>query len=958
MIKRLPWFLLGAVFSVGLSYASHAQSPTPPYVNGDIINYNGSFELSELGTDLTSSNGWNFFFEDDTLDTTFDIIEDAQDDDSRALKVNVIYPGFGDNWYFQALNEPIFVQDGDSVRLSVWLKADKDSALVQVFLGLGEAGGFNTSFTEEIYLTTTWTEYTNAYRVDEFDQEVGMRAGISLNYPENDSASVYVDNLQLEKVDGNTVGVQFSVNTLVQQNLLNFNPAEHEIGLVCEFNEWDTADPIPMNQISDSIFTVTTSLPVSAIGDTIEYKFIITDPSSGLFQWESPDPESPETMGEFSNRFFLVDTDEIIMLATTYYDDIDRANLNTDNFVITPMIDARNSFYGSHINVEGIVTKTTTNWLYLQDETGAIMTFSRAVFSDVNAISFFNAVANGDIKVGDYLKVGGMRTEFNGLQELTRMYAWEIVSSDNPLPEAQLLSLDDVANNGEEFESELVRIEFLQFVDPVDTLFTGYYQVTNEDTTQFAYLGIPGPANSAWANQPNHDEVYFNFNGVVKEEFIESIEGFGYVLVAQDFEDIEEIVPDFDATFSMPSFPALINDTVDVPIELLELGEDAIQGIDFTIYFNPDAVDVTIDQSETLLESLTLTTEFFEGQINIAYASDGAPENDITSIGTFLNLNVALLESGETDIFISEMYINEQPVIDFGSFINIVPRLCGDVTGNDEVTATDASLILQHVVRRPSVYPLEDLDALSADVTGNGRISSFDASWVLQKTVLLRDQLSCISLPIKDVPKKAVADWNLVDTENGVHQVRLDFAGTEFDVYAIELELKTEPSVTFKQIVNVPEGWEFMSNTVDEITYVSLFGVSPIAVKELELEFSNQTKDAVSKIQANVIINESDVPELAEITLGDAPQEFALSQNYPNPFNPSTNISYTLPKMSRVDLTIYNMLGQKVVSLVNQTQEAGSYTINWEAGNVSSGVYIYRLTAGKQTFTKRMMLIK
>ena len=88
------------------------------------------------------------------------------------------------------------------------------------------------------------------------------------------------------------------------------------------------------------------------------------------------------------------------------------------------------------------------------------------------------------------------------------------------------------------------------------------------------------------------------------------------------------------------------------------------------------------------------------------------------------------------------------------------------------------------------------------------------------------------------------------------------------------------------------------------------------------------------------------------------PSEFGLNQNYPNPFNPSTNISYTLPEKADVELSIFNMLGQKVATVINQTQDAGTYTINWQAGSVSSGVYIYRLTAGGNTFTKRMMLIK
>ena len=88
------------------------------------------------------------------------------------------------------------------------------------------------------------------------------------------------------------------------------------------------------------------------------------------------------------------------------------------------------------------------------------------------------------------------------------------------------------------------------------------------------------------------------------------------------------------------------------------------------------------------------------------------------------------------------------------------------------------------------------------------------------------------------------------------------------------------------------------------------------------------------------------------------PQEFDLQQNYPNPFNPSTQIQYSLAESGAVNLSIYNMLGQKVAEIVNSTQEAGNYQVTWNAGSLSSGVYIYRLSTKGNTFTKRMMLIK
>jgi len=93
------------------------------------------------------------------------------------------------------------------------------------------------------------------------------------------------------------------------------------------------------------------------------------------------------------------------------------------------------------------------------------------------------------------------------------------------------------------------------------------------------------------------------------------------------------------------------------------------------------------------------------------------------------------------------------------------------------------------------------------------------------------------------------------------------------------------------------------------------------------------------------------------------PTTFAISQNYPNPFNPTTSIKYQLPQTSDVRLLIYNVLGQKVRTLVNSQIEAGYHSVIWDGRNdegnaVASGVYIYRFEADKFTRTMKLMLLK
>jgi hypothetical protein len=90
----------------------------------------------------------------------------------------------------------------------------------------------------------------------------------------------------------------------------------------------------------------------------------------------------------------------------------------------------------------------------------------------------------------------------------------------------------------------------------------------------------------------------------------------------------------------------------------------------------------------------------------------------------------------------------------------------------------------------------------------------------------------------------------------------------------------------------------------------------------------------------------------------ELPSGFSLNQNYPNPFNPTTQISYSLPQAEPVELSVYNMLGQRVATLVNTTQSAGWHKATFDASEFTSGVYIYRIQAGEFMSTKKLMLMK
>ena len=88
------------------------------------------------------------------------------------------------------------------------------------------------------------------------------------------------------------------------------------------------------------------------------------------------------------------------------------------------------------------------------------------------------------------------------------------------------------------------------------------------------------------------------------------------------------------------------------------------------------------------------------------------------------------------------------------------------------------------------------------------------------------------------------------------------------------------------------------------------------------------------------------------------PIEFSLNQNYPNPFNPTTTISYDLSANSFVTLKVYDILGREVATLVNERENAGTYSVKFDGSRLASGIYFYRLTAGSYISTRKLALMK
>ena len=98
--------------------------------------------------------------------------------------------------------------------------------------------------------------------------------------------------------------------------------------------------------------------------------------------------------------------------------------------------------------------------------------------------------------------------------------------------------------------------------------------------------------------------------------------------------------------------------------------------------------------------------------------------------------------------------------------------------------------------------------------------------------------------------------------------------------------------------------------------------------------------------------------EVDPLLVAGIPEDFGLSQNYPNPFNPVTTISYQLPDDAHVTLVVSDVMGREVATLVNGQEEAGHKSVRFDASNLASGIYFYRLQAGIFVESRKLMLMK
>ncbi len=150
---------------------------------------------------------------------------------------------------------------------------------------------------------------------------------------------------------------------------------------------------------------------------------------------------------------------------------------------------------------------------------------------------------------------------------------------------------------------------------------------------------------------------------------------------------------------------------------------------------------------------------------------------------------------------------------------------------------------------------------------------------------------------------------------------------------------------------------------IKDSVLVSVFPGQPLEI-QVGLTFTQLgAQSATFSVRDNQVLG-STVTVVVNVTVatgvkdGSVPTQYSLSQNYPNPFNPTTTLKFAISNAEFVNLTVYDVLGKKVATLINENKQAGYHTVEFDAGSLSSGIYLYKITAGKFTKIEKMMLMK
>ncbi len=293
--------------------------------------------------------------------------------------------------------------------------------------------------------------------------------------------------------------------------------------------------------------------------------------------------------------------------------------------------------------------------------------------------------------------------------------------------------------------------------------------------------------------------------------------------------------------------------------------------------------------------------------------------------------------------------------------INVTPKNMNVVAGWNLIGPFDENIAVSSVISSPSgiitssFYGFSNMYFITDTLkSGKGYWVKTSASGTLMKSTL--DNITSVN-------SDSVSSWTkltFTNSENSISELHLANANEITQNYDL-------PPVPPEGIFDVRFSSDKSTETYGKTHTIKInSSVLPVKIKVSNLKNHRiRLKDVVTGELFNVVLIEGvevdlnqNLDNIVLIDEGIIPNDYSLSQNYPNPFNPSTTINYDVPQDASVRIVIYDLLGKEVQTLVNQFVKAGSYDVKFNAYNLSSGIYIYKMQSGSFSQIKRMVLLK
>ncbi len=425
---------------------------------------------------------------------------------------------------------------------------------------------------------------------------------------------------------------------------------------------------------------------------------------------------------------------------------------------------------------------------------------------------------------------------------------------------------------------------------------------------------------------------------------------------------------------------------VQIDLDNLNFNTEEIAAMELKLSFPSDVLTIANVQTTSRTEEMNFfqTSEPAPGQLNILLFDSNVSNGIASGTGSIIRITFDVsseavtgdtLDFHFTKAVLSDAGAEAIPTLTQDGLLIIGGVMAGDANLDGSVNVLDMVLIANSILGITEATP-QQLQA--GDCNQDGSLN------VLDMVGIANVILGLGTCPPGGTVKPATSAPAVLGaaTISVTSRVTFDlpvFIETEIPVAGLQFQLEYDANMLepmqpelASRAAHMTMAWNVTGGQIGVVLY-SEEAVAIAAGSEPILTIPFKAKTVAGGMESQIYFEEvvfaqdciTEIPvstSMVSVNMDDLlPKEYALEQNYPNPFNPATSVQFAVgsgQSAPRVTLKVYNLLGQEVATLVDEVKEAGYCTVTWDASEMASGVYFYRLTAGDFTETRRMVLMK